>query len=169
MLVSAHDGAPGATAPPAARLASFLRRRPIACVHGQHLSGPNFVWHTGASRRRRGSPGRYLRRPLAVVGARGPFKKPSTNQHLHGHPPTPPPLHVRSHVPISARRYVRTYAYIICTHGPHEFDFQSILCLCMCLCTGLPAPRTTQALGACGRAGPGGSCGKIALKPRPPS
>ena len=78
------------------------------------------------------------------------------------------PLHGRSpcrHRP--ADTYVRTYVYIICTHGPPEFDFQSILC--MCLCPGFPAPRTTRALAACGRAGPGGSRGKIALKPRPPS
>ena len=63
--------------------------------------------------------------------------------------------------------YVRTYAYIICTHGPPEFGFQLISCLGMCLYLGLPAPRTTRALGACGRAG--GSCGKIALKSPPPS
>ena len=70
---------------------------------------------------------------------------------------------------VCARTYV--YVRIICTHGPPELDFQSILVLCLgrCLCPGLQAPRTTRALGAWGCAGPGGSCGKIVLKPRPPS
>ena len=57
--------------------------------------------------------------------------------------------------------------YTKCTHGPREFDFQSILCPGMRRWPGLPVMLTTRALVACGRAGHGGSCGKIALKPRP--
>ena len=53
-------------------------------------------------------------------------------------------------------------------HGPREFDFQSMLCLGMRRWPGLPVPLTTRALVACGRAGRGGSCGKIALKPVAP-
>ena len=50
-----------------------------------------------------------------------------------------------------------------------EIFSQSILRPGMCLFPGLPVPRTTQAPAACGRAGPRGPYGKIALKPRPPS
>ena len=54
-------------------------------------------------------------------------------------------------------------------YGPCELDFQSTLRPGMHLFPGLPMPLITRALGARGRAGPRGSCGKIALKPRPPS
>ena len=89
-------------APPAARLATCLRRRPIARIHGQHPSGPDFVFsrrpragmHTCACACAPRSPG-----PVRA-GLQNNCAPTITGMCIHQHPPCP--LHVRSHVPISA-------------------------------------------------------------------
>ena len=111
VLGSAQDGAPGAQAPPpAARLATCLRRRPIARIHGQHPSGPDFVFsrrpragmHTCACACAPRSPG-----PVRA-GLQNNCAPAITGMCIHQHPPCP--LHVRSHVPISACG-IRTRTY----------------------------------------------------------
>ena len=92
--------APKRPPPPAVRPATCLRRRPIARMHGQHPSGPDFVFsrrpragmHTSACAPR--SPG-----PVRA-GLQNNCAPAITGMCIHQHPPCP--LHVRSHVPISA-------------------------------------------------------------------
>jgi hypothetical protein len=86
--------------PPAVRLATCLRRRPIARMHGQHPSGPDFVF----SRRPRAGMHTCACAPRSPGPVRAGLQNncaPAINgMCIHQHPPCP--LHVRSHVPISA-------------------------------------------------------------------
>ena len=166
ILVSARNGAPSARLRPA----SCLRRQPIARMHGQHPSGhgPDFVSAAG-------SRGPGIAEPAPAPPACQGRDARALKKHAHRPPPACASINnpLRSHVLISAV-YARARAYQmhpchVHAHGPREFDFQSILRPGMCLFPGLPVLLTTRALEARGRAGPGGSCGKNALKPRPPS
>ena len=89
--------------PPAVRLATCLRRRPIARMHGQHPSGPDFVFsrRPRAGDRRTGTCACARRSPGPVrAGLQNNCAPAITGMCIHQHPPCP--LHVRSHVPISA-------------------------------------------------------------------
>ena len=158
ILVSARNGAPSARSRPA----SCLRRQPIAHMHGQHPSGhgPDFVSAAG-------SRGPGIAEPAPAPPACQGRDARALKKHAHRPPPACASINspLRSRVLISAV-YARARARTKCNHayGPHEFDFQSILRPGMCLFPGLPVLLTTRALEARGRAGPGGSCGKTALK-----
>ena len=90
--------APKRPPPPAIRLATCLRRRPIARMHGQHPSGPDFVF---SRRPRAGTCACAPRSPGTVrAGLQNNCAPAITGMCIHQHPPCP--LHVRSHVPISA-------------------------------------------------------------------
>ena len=92
--------APQRPLPPAVRLATCLRRRPIARMHGQHPSGPDFVF----SRRPRADTFACAVAPRSPgpvrAGLQNNCAPAITGMCIHQHPPCP--LHVRSHVPISA-------------------------------------------------------------------
>ena len=113
MLVSARNGAPGARLRPAACLRG--QPEPIARMHGQHPSGPDFVSAAGGRRngRRRESPNRHRRPPLARAGARGPSKNPRTGPGMRVHQ-QPPCMCDRT---CQYRPYTHARAYTKCTHA----------------------------------------------------
>ena len=105
---------------------------------------------------------------LVRVGLQNNRAPATTGMRIHQPPPCMcdrtcqyrPAVYARAHQ-MHPRARVRVRA--------SRIRFQSALRPGMCMFPGLPVPLTTRALAACGRAGPGGSCGQIALKTRPPS
>ena len=82
--------APQRPLPPAVRLATCLRRRPIARMHGQHPSGPDFVFsrRPRAGDRRTGTCACAPRSPGPVrAGLQNNCAPAITGMCIHQHPP----------------------------------------------------------------------------------